>query len=386
MAYTNTIMNQVLKYIPRHEFQSCVDRHQGDKKVRNLSCWSQFVSMLFGQLTQRKSLRDLGSSLLIKVASLYHWGVKPFHFSSLARANEKRSHAIYETFFNKLYHKILSVPRSHGFRFKNPLYAFDATIVDLCLSLFSWAPFRGKKAGIKLHTLLNLEGNIPEFVAVKPAQVHEVNVARELNLSKGSILALDRGYEDFGLYQDLHNRDLFFVNRFRNRRSFKITERRKANKPKGLMADQTIQFTAFYAKKDCPTPLRRIVFKDPETGKKLIFITNIFHLSALTVASIYKARWQIELFFKWIKQNLKIKSFLGTSENAVKTQIWIALIAYLVIFWLKHVAKSSLSMMQITRLLQLSLTAKRSLAELLNPKLKLSDYLKIEKQLCFNNI
>jgi hypothetical protein len=386
MAHTNTTMSQILKHISRHDFQSSVNRHNGDKKVRNLNCWSQFVAMLYGQLTQRKSLRDLYSNLKSSAHNLYHWGATPAHFSTLARANENRCSAIYENFFQKLYERILSIPRSHGFRFKNPLYAFDATTVDLCLSLFTWAPFRGSKAGIKLHTLLNLQGNLPECVVVKPANVHEVNVAQTLNLPKSSIVILDRGYEDYDLYQGLHNKELFFVTRLKKRRSFKVIERRKANTQKGLMADQTVLFTGFYAKKDCPIPLRRIVFKDPETKKRLVFITNIFHLSPLTIAKIYKARWQVELFFRWIKQNLKIKSFLGTSENAVKTQIWIALIAYLIIFWIKHLSRSALSMMQITRLLQMNLAAKKKLDELLKMDFKLSKNKQSEKQLCFNNI
>ncbi|MFH1830462.1 MAG: IS4 family transposase, partial [Pseudomonadota bacterium] len=386
MAHINTTMNQILKYIPRHDFESSVRCFNGDKKARHLKCWGQFVSMLYAQLTQRKSLRDLWSSLRSISNHLYHWGTNSFHFSTLARANENKPADIYEDFFQKLYKRILSVPRSHGFRFKNPLYAFDATTVDLCFSLFTWAPFRGQKAGIKLHTLLNLQGNIPECVVIEPANVHEVNVAQNLNLPEGAILIMDRGYEDYSLYQDLHDDKIFFVTRIKRRRSFKIIERRKVNQKQGLTADQTIIFTAFYAKKDCSIPLRRVVFKDPETGKRLVFITNNFKLAPITIANIYKARWQIELFFRWIKQNLKIKSFYGISENAVKTQIWIALIAYLIIFWLKHLSRSTLSMMQITRLLQINLAARKNLADLLNMDFKLSKNTLPKKQLSFGYI
>ncbi len=386
MGHANTIMNQILKHIPRHDFESSVQQYHGDKKIRHLNCWGQFVSMLYGQLTQRKSLRDLWSNLSSVSHHLYHWGTRPVHFSTLARANEKRPAALFEYFFQKLYQRILSVPRSHGFRFKNPLYAFDATTIDLCLSLFSWAPFRGAKAGVKIHTLLNLQGNIPEYVVIEPANIHEVNIANKLQLPAGSIVVMDRGYEDYSLYNDLEVKEVFFVTRLKKGSNLKIIERRKVNKKQGLLADQTILFDGYYAKKDCPIPLRRIVFKDPETGKDLVFITNIFHLAPLTIAHIYKSRWQVELFFRWIKQNLKIKSFYGTSENAVKIQIWIALIAYLVIFWLKHLSKSALSMMQITRLLQMNLAAKSNLADLLNLHFKLSKNLDPIKQLCFNNI
>lgn len=384
MAHFNTIMNQILKYIPRHDFESSVRQYNGDKKVRRFSCWSQFITMIYAQLTQRKSLRDVRSSLGSIAQHLYHWGINSVHFSTLARANENRPYELYETFFHKLYQRILSVPRSHGFRFKNPLYAFDATTVDLCLSLFAWATFRGAKAGIKLHTLLNLQGNIPECVVIAPANIHEVNIANTLDLPKGTIIIFDRGYEDYSLYQKLHSEGVFFVTRTRQRRSLKVIERRKTNKHKGVLADQTVTFTGFYSQRECPATLRRVVFKDPETGKRLVFITNIFHLAPLTIANIYKARWQVELFFKWIKQNLKIKSFYGVSENAVKTQIWIALSTYLIVFWLKHLSRSTLSMMQITRLLQLNLVAKKSLAALLNLDFKLSKKFAQKNQLCFN--
>jgi hypothetical protein len=386
MAHTNTIMNQILKWIPRHDFDSSVQHYGGDKKVRRLACWGQFVSMLYAQLTQRKSLRDTWSNLKSISHHLYHWGTRPVHLSSLARANEHRPAVIYEKLFQKLYQHVLSIPRSHGFRFKNLLYAFDATTVDLCLSLFPWAPFRGAKAGVKLHTLLNLQGNIPECVVVEPANVHEVNIANKLQLPAGSIVVMDRGYEDYSLYNDLDDNNVFFVTRLKKGSNLTITERRKVNKKKGLLADQTILFGGYQAKKDCPIPLRRVVFKDPETKKHLVFITNIFHLAPLTIANIYKSRWQVELFFRWIKQNLKIKSFYGTSENAVKTQIWIALIAYLVIFWLKHLSRSALSMMQITRLLQMNLPTKMNLAQLLNMDFKLSKNPEPINQLCFNNI
>ena len=386
MAHTNTIMNQILKWIPRHDFDSSVQQSDGDKKVRHLTCWGQFVSMLYAQLTQRKSLRDMWSNLKSISHHLYHWGTKSVHFSTLARANEHRPVAIYERFFQKLYQRILSVPRSHGFRFKNLLYAFDATTIDLCLSLFPWAPFQGTKAGVKLHTLLNLQGNVPECVVIEPAQIHEVKIANKLDLPPGSIVVMDRGCEDYSLYNDLDGKDVFFVTRLKKGSDLKITERRKVNKKQGLLADQTILFGGYRAKKDCPIPLRRIVFKDPDTQKHLVFITNIFHLAPLTIAKIYKSRWQVELFFRWIKQNLKIKSFYGTSENAVKTQIWIALITYLIIFWLKHLSRSALSMMQMTRLLQMNLAAKMNLSQLLNMDFKLSKNLEPINQLCFNDI
>ena len=278
------------------------------------------------------------------------------------------------------------VPASHGFRFKNELYALDATIVDLCLSLYSWAPFRGQKAGVKISTLLNLKGNIPECVIIKPANRHEVNEAYTFDFPKGSIVIFDRGYEDYSLYACLCAQEVFFVTRTKRGRCFEILERRKTNKTKGVLADDTVCFSGFEAKKECPMKLRRVVFRDPETGKRFEYLTNRFHLSACTIAQIYKARWQVELFFRWIKQYLKIKSFYGRSENAVRTQIFIAMIAYLLIYWLKHISKSTLSIMQIVRLFQVNLMKKYDLHRLLHMDFKLPKNEIDKNQLCFNNI
>ncbi len=386
MTHVNTTMNQILKHIPRHVFDSCVKAHQGDKKVRRFTTWNQLGAMLYGQLTQRKTLRDLWSSLISQAPRLYHLGMRPVHFSSMSRANEKRSASIYEALFNKLYQRVVKLPASHGFRFKNELYALDATIIDLCLSLYSWAPLRGKKAGVKVNTLLNLKGNLPECIVINPANHHEVNAAYTFEYPKDSIVIIDRGYEDFSLYACLDAQDVFFVTRMKRRRIYKTLERRKANKTKGVLADDTICFSGFTAQKECPITLRRVVYRDPETGKQFEYVTNNFNLSALTIAQIYKARWQVELFFKWIKQHLKIKSFYGRSENAVRSQIFIAMIAYLLIYYLKHLSRSSLSIMQVARLLQVNIMERCDLWRLLKMDFKLSKNEVDKKQLCFNNI
>lgn len=367
MAHCNTILNQMLKLLPRHQFQQCVNDHQGDKKVRSLSCWAQFVSMAFGQLAFRKSLRDLISSLNAQATQLYHLGLKQVQRSTLSDANNKRPALIYEQFFHRLYEKILTLPRSHGFRFKNPLYAIDTTTVDLCLSVFPWAAFRKTKGAVKLHTQLNLAGQIPSFVCISDGQTHELTVVRHWSFEPHSIVVLDRGFNDFSLYANIHAARATFVTRQKKNAAYRVVERRAPVGP-AILVDQVIRFTGYYASQNYPHRLRRIRYRDAETKKVYVFLTNNFTLAASTIARIYKSRWQIELFFKWVKQHLKIKAFWGTSPNAVKTQIWIALCVYLMLFWLKHLSRSALSLLEITRRLQLNLLNRRELLRLLNPK------------------
>jgi IS4 transposase len=253
----------------------------------------------------------------------------------------------------------------HKFRFKNPLYSLDASTIDLCLSVFPWAEFRTTKGAIKLHVGLNHRGHIPEFVTITDGKVGDVTVGRSIDFPKGSIVAIDRGYNDYAWYKHLTDNEIFFVTRLKSNAKTRVIKSRHVLKAKGLICDETIVFTGLYTAKKCPVPLRRIGYRDPVTGKRYVFLTNNFKLAAKTIADIYKARWDVELFFKWIKQNLKIKSFIGTSKNAVMTQIWIALCMYLLLAFIKFQSKLNKSMQQILRVLQLNLFEKRDLMALL---------------------
>jgi putative transposase len=322
--------------------------------------------MTIGQLSGRRSLRDLVDNVSAQQQRLYHLGSVKLSRSNLSRINENKPHELYQSLFATLLKRCQSTSPGHGFRFKNDLYSMDASTIDLCLSMFPWASFRKAKGGIKLHVAMNHNGNLPEFVTVTEASVHEVNEGRRVDFPKGSIVAVDRGYTDYAWYKTLSDKGIFFVARLKSNATTRIIERREVDRSKGLSSDHTIEFTGVTTSKRCPIPLRRIRYRDAATGKRYEFLTNNFSLAASTIAAIYKSRWQIELFFKWIKQNLKIKSFLGTSKNAVMTQIWIALCVYLLIAYLKFVSKSTKSMQQILRLLQMNLFEKWCIHDLLH--------------------
>ena len=368
MAHNNTVFGQILKLVSRHDFEALANQHHSGQKLRKTSRWTQFVALSLGQLSQRISLRDIVSNLSAQTKKLYHLGCEPIARSSLARLNEKQPYTLYEAIFGKLFGQCKSYAPKHRFRFKNPLLSMDASTIDLCLSAFPWASFRRAKGGIKLHVGLDHNGYLPSFVQVTEADTHEVNVAQAMNFTKGSIVVFDRGYIDYKWYKQLENKGVFFVTRQKSNARYRVVDRRSVNKRQGLRSDQTIRLTGFYQKKDCDIPLRRISYRDPETGKRYIYLTNNFQLSAKTIADIYKERWQIELFFKWVKQNLKIKTFLGTTKNAVLTQIWIAMIIYLMLAYIKFSSKLGISLQTISRLLQLNLFERRDLMMLLNPR------------------
>ena len=295
---------------------------------------------------------------------------------NLSRINEDKPYSLYEALFAQLLRRCQGMTPGHHFGFKNPLYSLDASTIDLCLSVFPWAEFRTTKGAIKLHVGLNHDGYLPEFVTVTDGKDHDVTVGRTLQFPKGSIVAVDRGYNDYGWYNQLTENGIFFVTRLKSNAKTRTVERRPVLANKGLTSDHTIEFTGIQTAKKCPVQLRRIGYRDPETGKHYVFLTNNFKLAAKTIADIYKARWQVELFFKWIKQNLKIKSFIGTSKNAVMTQIWIALCVYLLLAFIKYQSKLKKSMQQILRLLQLNLFEKRDLLTLLRgdpPTLRQTD-------------
>ena len=383
MAHVNTIFHQLLLLIDRHDFRKLETKQfKPKRKYRTLNRWDQFVIMIYAQITHRKSLRDIVNNLSFQSRRLYHIGAKTVKRSTLADANNSRTSLFFEALFKKQYTKCLTLAPAKPFRFKNKLYSLDSSVVDLCLSLFPWAKFKQTKGAIKLHTLLDHDGNIPAFIRITEAKTHDIQVARLLDLPSHSIVAFDKAYIDFSWFNAMSNKQVFFVTRMKNNTRYRVVERRKVIKSKGLTSDQTIRLTSVKGK-NCPAPLRRVGYRDPKTGKRYTFLTNNFHLAAKTIAEIYRQRWQIEIFFKWIKQNLKIKKFYGTSKNALMTQIWIAVITMLLLLYYKYKARLGENLSGILRLLQLNLFERRSIWRLYEtdpPKKKILD----QKQLILN--
>jgi len=309
------IFSQLMDFLPKYEYDKCVRRYRGNRRVRTFSCYDQFLCMAFAQLTYRESLRDVVTCLDVLKPKLFHVGIRGrVSRTTLADANENRDWRIYADFAQVLITEArgLYADEDFGVELDNTVYALDASTIDLCLSLFPWARFRKTKGAVKLHTLLNLRGNIPEFIHVSDGKLHDVNVLDIMIPEAASIYVMDRGYVDFKRLYALHQATAFFVTRAK--RNFKCKRRysRPIDKTTGLRCDQTVVLTGFYSKKDYPEPMRRVVYRDAETGKRFVFLTNNFALPARTIAQLYKARWQVELFFKWIKQHLRIKAFYGT--------------------------------------------------------------------------
>jgi putative transposase len=355
-----------MKMIPRHEFGNLEKAHDKGIKLRKINRWTQFVSMIFLQIGKRNSLRDLIENMKIQKNKLYHLGSKIPSRSTLSRTNDRMSYAMYEEMFIKLYSKCQQHTPRHTFRFKNKLYSIDSSTIDLCLSVFDWAKFRKAKGAIKLHIGLDHDGYLPEFVNITDGKQHDSKIAKTFQLPTGSIGVFDKAYNDYEWFKNLGKNGIFFVTRQKSNAIYRVKQRNAVNKNKGLTADQIIEVTTSIKTKE-KMSLRRVGYKDIETGKKYYFLTNIFHLSAKTICDIYKERWQIELFFKWLKQNLKIKTFVGTSKNAVLTQIWIALSVYLILTWLKFMEKIQLSMQKMIQLLQINLFTKINLGTLFDP-------------------
>jgi len=365
MAHNNTVFSQLLKLVPRHEFETLAKQHHYGQSLRKTSRWSQFVSLCLGQLSGRQSLRDIESNMKAQSQRLYHLGAKPIAKSSLSRLNEQQPAELYEALFAKLYARCQQQTQGHRFRFKNKLYSLDASLIDLSLKIFPWAHYALGKAAMKLHLSLDHSGYIPHFACITKGKVSDIEIGRTLHYSKGSIVVFDKGYTDYKWFKALTDKGIFFVTRVRKNALWRVEERRPANKAKGLTSDQTITLTGIKPQKLGVPKLRRIGYRDPETGQRYEFLTNNFALSAQTIAEIYKERWQVELFFKWIKQNLKIKSFIGNSKNAIMTQIWVSLCTYLILAYLKFSAKLSGSLQTLFRLLQLNLFLRRDLISLL---------------------
>jgi putative transposase len=301
-----------------------------------------------------------------RVKNLYHLGANPVPRSTFSDANNMRPASFYEALFEKVYQCCRQIAPKHKFKFKNKLYSLDASIIDLSLEAFPWASFRRTKSAVKIHTLLDHSGYLPAFVSITDGKTHETKVAHSLRLPKGSIVVEDRAYTDYRWFANLHENGIFFVTRQKSNAVYQVVERRNVNRKQGLTSDQTIRLTGTKGSL-CPHPLRRVGYRDPETGRHYVFLTNNFKLAAKTIADIYKERWQIEIFFRWIKQNLKIKSFIGNSRNAVMTQLYVALIAYLLLFLFKCLSRITASLQNVLRIIQINLFRRCSLEELFEP-------------------
>lgn len=368
MAHHSTVLGQLLRLVSRHEFERDARRHHKGRKLRSMSRWSQFAAMAMAQLSGRCSLRDVVSNLAAQKQKLYHLGVGRVARSSLARVNEEQPHELFKLQFERLLGRCRGLAPGHGFRFKNPLLSLDATHIDLCLALFPWAKYSKSKGAIKVHVGLDHGGNLPSFLSVTDGKGSDIDVARTLRLPPGSIIAADRLYQDFTWLKSLDEQGVFLVTRLKRGVRYAVRERRSYAPGRGVTSDQIIELTSKKGRKDCPILLRRVGYRDAETGKHYVFLTNNFALAPRTIADIYKARWQVELFFKWIKQNLRIKSFLGTSRNAVLTQIWIAMCVHLLLAYLKFSNRLKWTLTEILRLLQLNLFERRPLDDLLQPQ------------------
>ncbi|MDI9569283.1 MAG: IS4 family transposase [Pseudomonadota bacterium] len=367
MNIGKTVFAQVLEHLPRYEFNKCVKRYNGNRRVRRFSCYDQFLCLAFAQITYRESLRDIETCLNSHHEKLYHIGFRGgISKSTLADANETRDHLIYQDF---AYHLISIAKKLYqneemAIDLDYPLYAFDSTTIDLCLSLFPWAQFRKTKAAIKMHTFLDLRGAIPTFISLTTGKVHDVNVLDILPLEKDAVIAMDRGYVDYSRLYAMNLFPAFFVIRAKSNLRFRRLCSRKVDKTLGLRSDQTIVLTTKKSREAYPEALRRVSYVDLEKNKRYVYLTNIFTVSAKTVADIYKQRWQVELFFRWIKQHLRIKTFYGTSPNAVKTQIWIAISTYLLVAIMKKRLDLPGSLHTILQILEVNIFDKRSFIQI----------------------
>lgn len=366
MNLGKTLFAQLMDFLPWKTFHRIVDRHHGDRYVKSMTCAEQFRVMAFAQLTYRESLRDIEVCLSAQSAKLYHMGLRQeIKRSTLADANEARDWRIHAAFAEHLIAlaRKLYVDDSIGFELANTAYALDSTTIDLCLSVFPWAPFRTTKAAVKMHTLLDLRGNIPTFIHISDGKLHDVNVLDVLVPEAGAIYVMDRGYVDFERLHAMHQASAFFVTRAKSNTRLRRVYSAQVDRDTGIICDQTVALVGYYSRRDYPVHLRRIRFKDPESGKTLVFLTNNFALPAQTICALYKARWQVELFFKWIKQHLRIKKFYGTSENAVKSQIWIAVSVYVLVAIVKKRLNLDASLYSLLQILSVTLFEKMPLQQ-----------------------
>jgi putative transposase len=367
LSHHNTALHQLLKPLSRHEFETAANQHHTGQKLRKASRWDQFIGLLMSQLSGRQSLRDIESNLHSQQHKLYHVGAKPIARTTLARLNEQQPFELYQSLFYSVLKRQPANPGAHRFRFKNPLYSLDASLIDLSLKLFPWAIAREDKAAVKLHVGLNHGTGIPEFVAIGDGKQSELIAGRQFEFPKGSIVVFDKGYVDYGWYNTLTQKGIYFVSRLRPNSIYRVIERRDVAHLDGVTCDQVIELSSAHARKREAPRLRRIGYRCPDTDRHYVFITNHMNLSARTIAAIYKDRWQVELFFKALKQNLKIKAFVGTSRNAVLTQLWIAMVAYLLVALARYAAKAGWTVQRMLRVLAINLFERRSLKDILDP-------------------
>jgi len=366
MSYNHTLFGQMTQVFSRLDFQKAVGSTKAEYHARGFSSWNHFTAMLFGQLAGQDSLRSMEAGLATQAHSLYHLGIKPIHRSTLSYANEHRPAKLFEKVFYQMLSKCQPLAPQHKFRFKNPLYSIDATTIDLCLSLYNWAKFRTTKGAVKLHVKLNHAGYLPTFAVVTTGKVHEQKVAPNIPLEKGDVVSFDRAYNDLCWLRTLDDNGVLFVTRQKSNAAYIVKERKPTDHLPNIYSDQIIELKNPGARNKFPAQLRRIRSYDPETGKIIVLLTNNFSWSAQTIALIYKKRWQIELFFKALKQQLKVKSFVGTSQNALLSQLWIALIAYLLLSYLKFKSTFSWSLYTLCAILPTNLFARRPLWDWLN--------------------
>lgn len=373
MEKFNTILGQLLQLIPRREFKHLVDEYKSDRYIKHYTTWNLFVTHLFSQIRSKDSLRDIETALNLHQGKWAHLGIQKISRSTIADANNRVSCEIFEKLFYTLLEKCQSCATQKKFDFENPLYALDASVIDLCLSVYDWATFRKRKGAIKLHALMDIKTGIPSFLHITSGNIHEAKVAQDepFPLSPDSIVTFDRGYIDFGVFSAYEYNKVFFVTRAKSNFNYTVlsdTGQHGLPAQSGVLFDRKIALNGRYQSQDYPHPLRLVGYRCPETGNYYEFLTNNFKLSALTIAGIYKSRWQIELFFKWVKQHLKLKTFLGTSKNAVMSQIWIAMIYFLLLRFIQFQTKSRKSLLHLARVIEETLFERTSLLFLLNIK------------------
>jgi len=369
--HRNTLFNNLLQQIPRHKFEDCIKDHNGDRYVKQFNCWQLFLVLLYAQIRGRKSLRDIETGFLSLNRKLYHLGIVSVKRSTLSDALSQRPSQVFEDMFYALLKRCQQIAPRHKFRFKNPLYTFDSTTVDLCLSVFDWARFRARKGAIKIHFSFDHSGEIPVFLVVTDGKAHDLTVAKlKFSVKPDSITVMDKAYLDFQYLNFIEENQAFFVTRLKSNIKHEIVGQRAFARGRGVVDDVEIKLTGQSVSKKYPKKLRLVTYKDPDGGKEYNFLTNNFKLSAQTVAEIYRARWKIELFFKWIKQNLKIKTFLGTSKNAVLIQIWVAMIYFLLLAYIKFQCRYKGGLLDLHRLLREALFDYATLIDILSLKPK----------------
>jgi len=366
MSHYNTIFNQVLQIPSRFKFEQLVKQYNGNRYVKHFSCWNLFTVLLYAQIDGKDSLRDIETGLMIQNGKWYHLGLKNVKRSTISDANNRVDYRIYEGMFYEILKNCKDITPKHKFRFNNPLYTIDSTIIDLCLRMYPWAKFRKRKGALKLHYKYDHSGGIPDFLVISDGKQHDVKVAKtsDIPIIADSITSIDRAYIDYRYLSTINRARAYFVTRAKSNIKYEVVGQQENSERQGILGDFRIRLTGYYQSKAYPEDLRLVIYKDKESGKVFEFLTNNFQLSPVTIARIYKARWAIEIFIKWIKQNLKIKSFLGTSKNAVMSQIWVAMCYYLMLAYIKYQSKYKYSLLELNRVIKGSLFFTRSIIDL----------------------